>query len=134
MKVKFLGLNCLFVKKKFNETCKTVNLERTFSVLTFLSNQLQNMLAPNSLDKLIQANSVEPHIWFRQGQNNWFGQIPEKTTQHSTKLTQLNYLHLKVLKLKIYSSSLFLVTFFLCSCYLMTGFCYLNHSCFFQSF
>ena len=63
MKVKFLGLNCLFVKKKFNETCKTVNLERTFSVLTFLSTQLQNKLAPNSLDKLMQSNSLEPHIY-----------------------------------------------------------------------
>ena len=32
---------------------------------------------------------------------NWFEEIPEKTTQHSTKLMQLNYSHLRLLKLKI---------------------------------
>ena len=41
-----------------------------------------------------------------QGRSNWFGQIPEETAQLSTKLMQLNYLHLKILKLKSYSSFL----------------------------
>ena len=45
-------------------------------------------------------------IW----RNNWSGQIAEETAQCSTKLIQLNYSHLKILKLKI--NSLFLVTLF----------------------
>ena len=43
-------------------------------------------------------------------QNNWFGQIPAETTQYSTKVMQLNYSYLKILKLKI--NSLFLVILF----------------------
>ena len=43
---------------------------------------------------------------------------------------QLNYSLLKILKLKIYSSPLFLVMFFLCPCYLMARFSYLNYLCF----
>ena len=38
--------------------------------------------------------------------------LAPNSSQHSTKLMQLNYSHLKILKLNIYSSSLFLVTFF----------------------
>ena len=55
---------------------------------------------------------------------------------HSVVLSWCNlllfyYSYLKILKLKIYCSSLF-GHVFLCPCYLMTRFCYLNHSCFFS--
>ena len=51
------------------------------------------------------------------GANNWFGQIPEETTQRSTKLMRLNYSRLKIFKLKTYSSSLSLFGHaFLCPC------------------
>ena len=61
----------MFLKRKFNETLKlsvltaptTPNVERRFSVLTFLSTKLRNTLVPNSLDKLIQLISMEPHIY-----------------------------------------------------------------------
>ena len=33
------------------------------SVLTFLSAKLQNTLEPNSLDRLMQLISMEPHIY-----------------------------------------------------------------------
>ena len=39
------------------------NVERRFSVLTFLSAKLQNTLEPNSLDRLMQLISMEPHIY-----------------------------------------------------------------------
>ena len=54
--------------------------------------------------------------------DNWFGQVPEETTQCSTKLMQLNYSYLKTLKLKI--NSLFSHTFL----------CPLRHSGFFSPF
>ena len=38
-------------------------MERRFSVLTFLSAKLQNTLEPNSLDRLMQLISIEPHIY-----------------------------------------------------------------------
>ena len=41
---------------------------------------------------------------------------------------QLNYSYLKILKLKIYYH--FLVMVFLCPCYVMTTYYYLNHLCF----
>ena len=41
----------------------TANMEGWFSVLTFLSTELWNTLAPNSLDKLMQLISMEPHIY-----------------------------------------------------------------------
>ena len=53
----------MFAKKKFNETQKqfsvltiptTANVEKWFSVLTFLSTKLRNILAPSSLDRLMQ--------------------------------------------------------------------------------
>ena len=40
----------------------TANVERKSSALTFLSTKLWNRLAPNSLDKLMQWSSMEPHI------------------------------------------------------------------------
>ena len=44
-------------------TLVTANMEGWFSVLTFLSTELWNTLAPNSLDKLMQLISMEPHIY-----------------------------------------------------------------------
>ena len=44
-------------------TSTTANVERRFSVLTLLSTKLRNTLAPNSLDKLMQLISMEPHIY-----------------------------------------------------------------------
>ena len=44
-------------------TPTTANVERRFSVLTFLSAKLQNTLEPNSLGKLMQLISMEPHIY-----------------------------------------------------------------------
>ena len=96
--------------------------EDRFSVLTFFSNELRNTLVPNSLDKLMQQFQWN-HIYI----------YPEKSAQRSTKLMQLNDSHLKIFKLKIYSSSLFLVTLF-CPCYLMKWFCYLKHLCVFSPF
>ena len=89
-------------------TPTTANVKRRFSVLTFLSTKLRNTLAPNPLDKLMQLISLEHYIYDLDRDEI----IPEKTAQHSTKLTQLNYSHLKILKLKIYSSSLFSVMAF----------------------
>ena len=39
------------------------NVERQFSVLTFLSAKLRNTLEPNSLGKLMQLISMETHIY-----------------------------------------------------------------------
>ena len=44
-------------------TPTTANVERPFSVLTFLLTKLRNILAPNSLDKLMQLISMKPHIY-----------------------------------------------------------------------
>ena len=44
-------------------TPTTANVERQFSVLNFLSAKLWNTLEPNSLDKLMQLISMEPHIY-----------------------------------------------------------------------
>ena len=44
-------------------TPTTANAERWFSVLTLPSTKLQNTLAPNSLHKLKQIISIEPHIY-----------------------------------------------------------------------
>ena len=44
-------------------TPTTSNVERQFSVLPFLSAKLRNTLEPNSLDKLMQLVSMEPHIY-----------------------------------------------------------------------
>ena len=78
-----------------------------FQFLNLLLTKLWNTLVQNSLDKLMQLISMEPHIYdLDRGK----AQIPEETTQCSTKLIQLNYSYLKILKLKIHS--LFLVTLF----------------------
>ena len=62
-KLKLLGLTCLFLKRKYNETHKdfsvkiistTADVERRFSFLIFLLTKLRNTLAPHSLDKLMQ--------------------------------------------------------------------------------
>ena len=64
-KVKLLGLTCLFVKRKFNQTHKdfSINYKRRFSILSFLLTEIRNILVPNSLDKLVQLISLEPHIY-----------------------------------------------------------------------
>ena len=93
--------------------------------------KLQNALAPNLSDKLIQLISMEPHIYDLDSGGNWFGQIPEETTQCSTKLMPLNYSYLKILKLKVHS---LFGHAFLCPCYLMTRFYCLSHSCLFSPF
>ena len=41
----------------------TTNVESNFQFLTLLSTKLRNTLAPNSLDKLMQLISMEPHIY-----------------------------------------------------------------------
>ena len=112
-----MTLTCLFVKAEFKETHKD-----------FSPNYPYN-------NKLIrQTNTINfngiSYTRFRWGWNNWLGQILEETTLCSTKLMQLNYSHLKILKLKIHS--LFGHTFF-CPCYLVTRFYYLSHSCLFLS-
>ena len=67
--VKLLGLTCMFVKRKFDETHKdfsinySYNVEKRFTVLTFFSTKLRNTLVPNSLDKLMQLVSLEHHIY-----------------------------------------------------------------------
>ena len=40
-----------------------VNVERWFSVLTFFSAKLRNILEPNSLHKLMQLILMEPHTY-----------------------------------------------------------------------
>ena len=67
-KVKLLTLTCLFIKRKFKETHKDFSINYPYNskcgkTLTLLLTKLQNTLAPNSLDKLIQLNSMEPHIY-----------------------------------------------------------------------
>ena len=44
-------------------TPTTVNVESRFSVLTFFSVKLQNILEQNSLDKLMQLISMETHTY-----------------------------------------------------------------------
>ena len=134
-----MELSCLFLISlmKLMNMSVLVNLtatsvKRPFSVLTLFSTKLQNTLVLNSLDELMLLLAMEPHVY---GWNSWFEEIPEETAYHKTKLMQLNYSHLKILKLKVYSSSLFWVTFFFwCACSLMIRFCYLKHSCFFSPF
>ena len=96
-------------------TSTTANVERRFSVLTLLSTKLRNTLAPNSLDKLMQLISMEPHIYDLDSEEiTNCDKFLKKL--HSVVLiwSNLNYSLLKILKSKIYFSSLslFLVTFF----------------------
>ena len=124
-KVKLLGLTCLFVKRKFDEARRTTaNVERWFSILTFLLTKLQNTLTPNSLDKLMQQISMEPHIYdLDRDEITDLDKFLKKP--HSVVLSwcNFNYSHLKILKLKIYCSSLFLVISF---CALMNRFWYIH--------
>ena len=48
-------------------TPTTTNMEIRFSALTFLSTELRNTLAPNSLDKLMELISMETHIYDLDG-------------------------------------------------------------------
>ena len=78
--------------------------------------------------------SMEPHICdLNKDEMTHLDTFLKKTAQRCNKLMQLNYSCLKILKLKIYSSSL-LGHLFLCPCYLITRFCYLKHSCIFSPF
>ena len=52
-----------FIKILVLTTPTTANVERQFSALTFLLAKLQNTFEPNSLDKLMQLISMEPHIY-----------------------------------------------------------------------
>ena len=51
------------IKNSILTSPTTATVERQFSVLTFLSTKLGNTLAANSLDKLMQLISMEPHIY-----------------------------------------------------------------------
>ena len=51
------------VKVSILATSTTANVERRFSLLTFFWTKLRNALVPNSLDKLMQLISMEPHIY-----------------------------------------------------------------------
>ena len=71
-KDKLLTLTCLFIKRKFKETHKDFSIiypynnkygKTIFSFLTLLSTKQRNTFAPNSHDKLIQLNSMEPHMY-----------------------------------------------------------------------
>ena len=113
--VKLLGLTCMFVKRKSMKLIKisvlttptTANVKRRFSVLTFPSTKLRNKLAPNSLDKLMQLISLEYHTFdLDRDEITDLDKFLKKP--HSTKLMQLSYSHLKILKLKVtYASKLF---------------------------
>ena len=84
---------------------------------------------PNSLEKLMQQILMESHLYDLDRDEITDLNKFLKKPQHSTKLMQFNYLHLKILKLKGYSNSVSLFGHaFSCPCYLMTRFCYLNHS------
>ena len=51
------------VKVSILATSTTANVERRFSLLTFFLTKLRNALVLNSLDKLMQLISMEPHIY-----------------------------------------------------------------------
>ena len=51
------------IKISVLSTPTTVNVESRFSVLTFFSVKLQNILEQNSLDKLMQLISMETHTY-----------------------------------------------------------------------
>ena len=105
----------MFVKRKSMKLIKisvlttltTANVKRRFSVLTFPSTKLRNKLAPNSLDKLMQLISLEYHTFdLDRDEITDLDKFLKKP--HSTKLMQLSYSHLKILKLKVtYVSKLF---------------------------
>ena len=56
--VKLLTLTCLLLKRKLNYPWKD-----NFHFLTLISTKLRNTLAQNSLDKLMQLTSMEPHTY-----------------------------------------------------------------------
>ena len=113
-KIRLLKLTCLFLKRKFNETDKDLiinylyNSKRGKAIFSF--NFFDQTTKYFGTKLIRQTNAINfnriAFIWFRQRQNKWFGQIPEEIAQRSTKFMQLSYSHLKILKLKIYSSSL----------------------------
>ena len=67
------------------------NVERWFSDLTFPWTKLWNRLAPNSLDKLMELISMEPHIYdLDRDEITDLDKFLKKTAQRSTKLMQFN--------------------------------------------
>ena len=52
-----------FIKVSILTTSTTANMERGFSVLALFLTKLRNTLVSNSLDRLMQLISVEPHIY-----------------------------------------------------------------------
>ena len=110
-------------------TAATANMERRFSFLTFLSTEPRITLASNPLEKLMQL--MDPYIYDLDREEITNKEIPEKTSQRSTKFMQLNYSHLQILKLKIWSLFGYV---FLSTCYLITNFCYLTIRVFSLSF
>ena len=50
----------------------------------------------------MQLTLMKPHI-YDLDRGEWFSQIPEETTQCSTKLMQLNYSYLKIFKFTLFS-------------------------------
>ena len=80
----------------------------------------------------MQLTSMEPHIYdLDRDKITDLDKFLKKMHSNGTKLMQLNYSHLKILKLK-FTVALSFWSHFLCPCYLKTRFCYLNHSCFFS--
>ena len=61
----------MFVKREFNETHKDFSINYPYNSKcgkmifgsNFFSTKLQNTLEPNSLDKLMQLISMEPHTY-----------------------------------------------------------------------
>ena len=63
-------------------------------------------MMPNSLEKLMQQILMESHLYDLDRDEITDLNKFLKKPQHSTKLMQFHYLHLKILKLKSYSNSL----------------------------
>ena len=87
------------MKRKFNETHKVFSInypynnkcgKTIFSFLTLVSTKLQNNLVPNSLDKLMQLISMEPHIYgLDRDEITDLDKFLKKTAHCSNKLMQL---------------------------------------------
>ena len=98
-----MTLACLLLKRKLNYPWKD-----NFHFLTLISTKLRNTLAQNSLDKLMQLTSMEPHTYdLDRGEVTDLHKFLKKP--HRVVLSWCNLTYLKILKLKF---TLFLVTFY----------------------
>ena len=80
-------------------TPTTTNVENNFQFIILLSTKLWYTLAPNSLDKLMQLISMEPLIYdLARSKITDLDKFLKKNTQCSTKLMELNYSYLYILK------------------------------------